>query len=189
MAQDRNFLTTLVTFLPIQVVELYLAGWTYNRLYYLPFGIDQQLFEFGPYDQASKGFALCREDGYLLIALLIASTLLPILFHFECKKALYDLGRIAGVFMVLLITGWCVYCRAAHDASRDAKRDLSDKSQLVSVTFASRGVHYRGQLVGMKGDTILVSQLDKFDKDGPDKYGVAVFRAEEVTDLKIIGRQ
>jgi hypothetical protein len=41
----------------------------------------------------------------------------------------------------------------------------------------------------MKGDTILVSQLDKFDKDGPDKYGVAVFRAEEVTDLKIIGRQ
>jgi hypothetical protein len=187
MAQDKNFLTTLVTFLPIQVVELYLAGWTYNRFYYLPFGIDQRFFEFGPYDQASKGFALCREDGWLLVTFLIASITLPVIFHVDFKKKSQEVVRITGIFLLLSLSAWFAYIQASRDGRRDAERDLSDKSQLVSVNFVYRGVHYRGQLLGIKGETILVSRLDPFTGK-PDMYDIAIYRSGDLQDLKIIGR-
>ncbi len=192
MPQDNDgdsagILSNVVKLLPVYAVYIFIAGWTFYDYYFRYFGVNPRWLDIAFHDTLTKGFTILFGGGGLKLWLVYGLMLAVPLVAGGSRKLNHNLIR--RVLETILIVALAVILPLVYWISRDvginqAKIDKGSQSSLPTVNFTVNKHQYCGHLLFVRNGTYFVHNMDQ--KNESEVQEVSVFRAEEVSDIRII---
>lgn len=191
MAQDNSdsgILSNVIKLLPIYAIYVFVAGWTFNDYYFRYFGVNPRWLDIAFHDTLTKGFTILFEAGgwklWVVYALMLAAPLVA-----ESLRGLQGHGRIRRVLEIILVAVLVGILPLIYRVSREAginqaKIDKGSGSSLPTISFTASKRPYRGHLLFLKSGTYFVHNVD--ERDVSEVQEVSIFRAEEVSDIRVV---
>jgi hypothetical protein len=185
MPQDNNgdgagVLSNVVKLLPVYAVYVFIAGWTFFDYYFRYFGVSPKWLDIAFHDTLTKGFTILFGGGglklWLVYGLMLAVPLLAERKHNLIRRFLL----ISALVAILPL----IYCISREVGINQAKIDKSSQSSLPTVSFIVNKHQYRGYLLFVRNGMYFVHNVDQ--KDESEVQEVSIFRAEEVSDIRIV---
>jgi hypothetical protein len=189
-----SLISTVSQLLILYGVYVFISGWAFLDYYFRYYGIDPRWLDIGSYDILIKGFTALFTGGGWLWPLYILLIVIPVIAEFEVRRATLSVLLVSGALIVILLG---VYWVSRNAGEAMAKKDKGDQSTLASITFRDKAenVQYHGKLVLFRSGTYFVHDAEPIPnpKTGITSYGsnieVSVFRAEDITDIRIAEHQ
>jgi hypothetical protein len=194
MPQDNSgdgagILSNVVKLLPVYAVYVFIAGWTFSDYYFRYFGVNPRWLDIAFHDTLTKGFTILFKGGGLKLWLVYALMLVVPLVA-EGSRELQNHNLIRRVLKPILIVAALaailplIYWISREVGINQAKIDKGIESSLPTVSFTVNKHQYRGHLLFVRNGTYFVHNVDQ--KDESEVQEVSIFRAEEVSDIKIV---
>jgi len=185
---DAGLLSNMVKLLPLYAVYLFIPGWTFYDYYFRYFGVNPRWLDIAFNDTLTRGFAILFAGGKELWWVYVPMVIAPIVS--EGLRGLQNrpiLKRVLEYALVILLV--CIpvvtYIISRDVGIRQAKLDKSDQSTLPTVSFTANKHFYRGNLLFIRNGMYFIHNLKEKDESRKVQE-VSIFRAEEVSDMKIV---
>ncbi len=193
MRQDNNgdsdgILSNVVKLLPVYAVYVFIAGWTFSDYYFRYFGVSPRWLDIAFHDTLTKGFTILFGGGGLKLWVVYV-LMLAVPLGAEGSRELQNHNLIRRALEIILIVALAAILPLIYWISREvginqAKIDKGSQSSLPTVTFTVNKHQYSGHLLFVRNGTYFVHNVDQ--KDDSEVQEVSIFRAEEVSDIRIV---
>lgn len=191
MPDDRDSgaaLSTVVKLLPVYAVYVFIAGWTFSDYYFRFFGVNPRWLDIAFHDTLTKGFTiLFSGKGTALWSVYLLMATAPVLS--EGLHSLKSHPKVRVVLELILILGLIGILPLIYWVARDvgisqARMDKGIQSTLPTISFRANKNSYTGHLLFLKNNIYYIHDVNNGD---PSKVQeLSIFRAEEVSDIRII---
>lgn len=182
---DAEVLSNVVKLLPVYAVYVFIAGWTFYDYYFRYFGVNPRWLDIAFHDTLTKGFTILFNGGglklWLVYGLMLAVPLIA-----EVSRELQNHNFIRRVVEIVVLAAILplIYWISREVGINQAKIDKGSQSALPTVSFTVNKHQSKGHLLFMRNGTYFVHNVDQ--RDESDVQEVSIFRAEEVSDIKIV---
>lgn len=190
MPQDNNgdgaaILSSVVKLLPVYAVYVFIAGWTFFDYYFRYFGVSPKWLDIAFHDTLTKGFTILFGGGGLKLWLVYLLMLaVPLLAEGSRDLQKHDLIRRLILVVALAAILPLIYWISREVGINQAKIDKGSQSSLPTVSFIVNKHQSRGYLLFVRNGMYFVHNVD--EKNESEVQEVSIFRAEEVSDIKIV---
>ena len=185
---DSGVLSSVIKSLPIYAVYVFVAGWTFYDYYFRYFGVNPRWLEIAFHDTLTKGFTILFEVSgwklWVVYALMLAVPLVA-----ESLRSLQNhssIRRVLEMALVATLVGLfpLIYWISREAGINQAKADKGSGSSLPIISFTANKRPYKGHLLFLKSGTYFVHNVD--ERVESEVQEVSIFRAEEVTDVRVV---
>lgn len=184
---DAGVLSNVVKLLPVYAVYVFIAGWTFSDYYFRYFGVSPRWLDIAFHDTLTKGFTILFSGGGLKLWL-VYGLMLAVPLVAEGSSELQNHNLIRRGLEIILIFALAAILPLIYWISREvginqAKIDKGSQSSLPTISFTVNKHQCKGHLLFVRNGTYFIHNVDQNESEIQE---VSIFRAEEVSDIKIV---
>lgn len=189
MAEPDNsgLISTASKLVGLYVIYVFLSGWAFNDYYFRFFGIDPRFLDVSFYDTVLKGFVVLFTGAKWLWAVYALLLVLPIVLDSALRRWPVTRTLLLATIMVAALIPIYIVSRSAGESK--ARTDKGDHSSLPGITFSVQKRRYVGKLLYLKGDTYFIDRVRPLGEEGQMNLKLSVYKAADLSDVKVIEHQ